>query len=99
VGLEVKLTFAIDATDSEGAAVAEFIRSTIGAARFEHFFGEWFLVSQVELVDQSEGLEQTGLPWLFARVERAPGVKCPRCWKYSQTTHADELCLRCEKIV
>ena len=37
------------------------------------------------------------------KVERAPGAKCPRCWKYTRTvgTHAEhpQLCARCAAVV
>ena len=36
---------------------------------------------------------------LAASVENAPGVKCPRCWKHSESAHADGLCPRCAAVV
>lgn len=29
----------------------------------------------------------------------AKGTKCPRCWKYEETTHPDGLCHRCAEII
>jgi len=99
VGLEVKLTFAIKVADAESAAVAEFIAKTIAPAGIESFFTEWFMVSQVVQVESEQGLESSNLPWLFVKAELADGVKCPRCWNYEKTTHADSLCARCSAIV
>jgi len=35
----------------------------------------------------------TGQPGVSVQVARAPGEKCPRCWRYVETL--DEICLRC----
>jgi isoleucyl-tRNA synthetase len=32
-------------------------------------------------------------------VSAAPGVKCPRCWKYSETPSGDGLCPRCAGVL
>ena len=32
-------------------------------------------------------------------VSTAPGVKCPRCWKYSETPTEDGLCPRCASVL
>ncbi len=43
------------------------------------------------------------LPGLAAKVEKAPGVKCERCWIYSETTGQDAehpgLCKRCADVL
>jgi isoleucyl-tRNA synthetase len=44
-----------------------------------------------KLANQLAGLEIT--------VERARGVKCPRCWQYEETTHEYQLCTRCARLV
>jgi isoleucyl-tRNA synthetase len=46
-----------------------------------------FIVSQVEVVQASacDGLS----PGISARIERADGLKCERCWKYTTDTGAD----------
>ena len=36
---------------------------------------------------------------LEVAVAEADGVKCPRCWKHSHSTHAEGLCPRCAKVV
>lgn len=66
------------------------------------FFNEWFIVSQSVMRDAIPDLkecEQTSLPWLMVRVERAHGVKCPRCWQWDVTERADELCARCVNVL
>jgi hypothetical protein len=35
------------------------------------------------------------LGWLAVTVERMPGDKCPRCWRWTTTPHADLLCVPC----
>ena len=47
----------------------------------------------VSKVDVTVGTE------LSATVDNAPGAKCPRCWKHSETADADGLCQRCAAVV
>ncbi|MBQ8852257.1 MAG: class I tRNA ligase family protein, partial [Oscillibacter sp.] len=47
----------------------------------------------VSKVDVTVGAE------LSASVANAPGVKCPRCWKHSESSHEDGLCPRCAAVV
>lgn len=36
---------------------------------------------------------------LLLDVTHASGVKCPRCWHWSESVHADGLCLRCQQVI
>jgi isoleucyl-tRNA synthetase len=64
-----------------------------------------FIVSQVEIVDESKGLPPKDAPPGGWRIEiaRADGAKCERCWNYS--THVGEnadyptVCERCVKAL
>jgi isoleucyl-tRNA synthetase len=64
-----------------------------------------FIVSQVEIVDESKGLPPKDAPPGGWRIEiaRADGTKCERCWNYS--THVGEnadyptVCERCVKAL
>jgi isoleucyl-tRNA synthetase len=64
-----------------------------------------FIVSQVEIVDESKGLPPKDSPFGGWRIEiaRADGAKCERCWNYS--THVGEnadyptVCERCVKAL
>ena len=61
-------------------------------------------VSQVELFDDPENsMESVKVLPLKVGVKKANGVKCPRCWNYSETvgkdkTHPD-LCERCSNVM
>lgn len=50
---------------------------------------QWLIVSRAEFAD-GEGSPD---------VVRAPGTKCPRCWNYSETPDAEDLCPRCHKVI
>lgn len=63
------------------------------------FFKEFLIVSQVELAHTADGLLPSELNGLFVAVERARGVKCPRCWQWHEDKHEHDLCGRCYKIV
>ena len=47
------------------------------------------IVSQVEVSGEADEI----------RVESAAGVKCPRCWKHTHSTHTDGLCPRCAAVM
>jgi len=65
----------------------------------ESFLKEYLIVSQVVYATQKDSLQETSLKGLYAHVEHAHGVKCPRCWQWSVTEDNDHLCQRCAKIV
>jgi isoleucyl-tRNA synthetase len=65
----------------------------------ESFLKEFLIVSQCTVQSNSDNLAETELKGLFARVEHAQGVKCPRCWQWDATNDPDGLCNRCVKIV
>jgi len=63
------------------------------------FFVDWFIVSQVDFVQNTDGLEPSSVSWLWGSVVHATGFKCPRCWHWTETEHEHQLCQRCETIV
>lgn len=63
------------------------------------FLKEYLIVSQVELVPNSTGLQQTALEGLLVRVDKARGEKCPRCWNWDENNNPDHLCKRCEAVL
>lgn len=65
----------------------------------ENFLKECLIVSQCTIALQKDDLEETELKGLFARVEHAAGVKCPRCWQWDVTSDPDDLCNRCQRII
>ena len=65
----------------------------------ESFLKEFLIISQCTVQQNTHNLTETELKGLFARVEHAQGVKCPRCWQWDITNDPDGLCKRCQKIV
>lgn len=63
------------------------------------FLPTFLIVSQVTSVPLCEGLVATGVPGLCAHVERAAGVKCPRCWQWTESHESRGLCGRCQAVV
>ena len=99
VGTETKVTFFINASDPSGKRLSDFLGSIIKLKGLPAVLSEWFLVSQVERVWAQGELEATQLPWFFVKVEPAKGLKCPRCWRYEETSNVDGLCSRCASFV
>ena len=70
----------------------------------EAFLAEWFIVSQVSVL---EGTAQNGYTGetegLQVVVEKATGEKCERCWMYTEDIGADKshptICERCASIL
>ncbi len=65
----------------------------------ENFFKDFAIVSQLAIAQSNTGLSASSMPGLFVAVDKAKGVKCPRCWQWAETNHPHQLCPRCEKIV
>ena len=63
------------------------------------FFKEFLIVSQVEYAPDENNLQSTEFEGLFARIEKAKGVKCPRCWQWEESEHEHGLCERCQGLV
>src|SRR5699024_742538 len=66
--------------------------------RFGSQWADLFLVSEVEVAEDAElyaRAAETPLEGVRVLVEPAGGVKCPRCWKHTASTHPDGLCARC----
>jgi isoleucyl-tRNA synthetase len=98
--LEAKVTFHIDsAADYAQNVQALFMNINENNENIQNFFREFLIVSQVVIVTDVDGLHETGLKGLSARVDHADGVKCPRCWQWSVTQDCDGLCDRCKQIV
>lgn len=51
---------------------------------------QWLIVSKASV---KTGEERA------ARITKAPGVKCPRCWNYSEEPDAEGLCPRCHSVM
>jgi len=65
---------------------------------FTEFVKEFCIVSQVEIQDSHTSLSEAALGvWLS--VDKAQGVKCPRCWQWNTQAGVDGLCQRCAGIL
>jgi len=59
---------------------------------------DWFVVSQILPESDAEVLGTFEVEGKRFSIVRAPGYKCPRCWRY--TAPAEEaLCERCAKVL
>ena len=93
--LEAKLQIHLDLGMRELADLQMFLaQSKQGAAQF---WAELLTVSQVEILNQPS--QVTSLAGLTAQALVAEGVKCPRCWKYSQLADERGLCQTCCHLV
>ncbi|MCL2497331.1 MAG: isoleucine--tRNA ligase [Symbiobacteriaceae bacterium] len=69
----------------------------------QDMLAEWLIASQVILypVETKPSTEAvaTSLPSLWVQVKAAPGLKCPRCWTFSEKADLDGLCPRCAQVL
>lgn len=63
------------------------------------FLKEFVIVSEFVLAQTEEGLTESTMPGIYAAVKRATGDKCPRCWHWQETSHANKLCGRCQRVL
>jgi len=96
---EAAVTLYIDQQSPEYALFHALETELKGKEDFNRFVRDWFIVSSVTIAPTSKGLEASLLPWLHVAVERAAGVKCPRCWQWSVSSQADGLCARCQCVL
>ena len=97
--LDAKITFYLDETNESAKKIETFIGDLKISENADRFFKDLFIVSQCERVLNPKDLMQTFIPWVFVKVEHADGIKCPRCWQWSETEDEENLCGRCKEIV
>ena len=96
--LEARVTLYIDHENETLRFFDDLLKELKGQTP-QDFLCEFFIVSQVEIVTDKKDLEATTLSGLYASVDTACGIKCPRCWQWDETKHKDGLCKRCAAIV
>ncbi len=65
----------------------------------DKFFKDFAIVSQFKWLHEKGGLTESSIPGLYLKVDKAGGVKCPRCWQWVESNHLHGLCPRCEALV
>ncbi len=97
--LEAKVTVYFD-KDSREFETIKFLENNLDESEnLNKFLKDWLIVSQLEFATKNNGLDATELPWVFVRIEHAIGDKCPRCWQWEATDHAEKLCKRCALVL
>lgn len=91
--LEGKVVLFYDQSSKDGTLVHNFLKRLSNA---EEFLKDFFIVSEVVLAKSSDDLVQdVSLPWLYLKSMHASGSKCPRCWRWSNSTFKEHVCARC----
>lgn len=96
--LEAAVMLYIAADSPYGKTLSDLV-TQLGEQSLASFFKEWLIVSQFCLADSGADLAQTGCDGVSLGVMHADGVKCPRCWHWTQSEYEDGLCGRCAKIL
>ncbi len=98
--LEAQITLYIDPQADFADTINNFFAMmNVKGESAESFLKECLIVSQCTITSDATNLEETELKGLFARVEHAQGVKCPRCWQWDLSSDPDDLCNRCHRII
>jgi isoleucyl-tRNA synthetase len=106
--LEARVVLYLDPSSDQAQVIKEFIDGLAGKEEIGRFFSDWCIVSRVDFVpsrqvsaagDLTGSLVQSEAPWLWIAVAHADGVKCPRCWHWEVTDHAQQLCVRCATVL
>jgi isoleucyl-tRNA synthetase len=95
---EAGVKLVLDPASPEAQVLQPFFAQVAKKLSVELFLQEWFIVSSVLL---AYNLVEDGaaLPWAEVQVVRCDGQKCPRCWQWTATSHADGLCQRCDTVL
>ncbi len=97
---ETSVTLFIDPTSDQYALINTFIEELKEKGEdVDRFFNDWFIVSQITIVSDKNGLEQSLVPWTWVSAVHAQGVKCPRCWRWDIVKHHQDLCRRCQDVL
>ena len=94
--LEARLTVSIGAP-LRAQVQPLFDHIAAAGQTLEDFLKELCIVSQVTLTDKP--LPGSSIEHFGVTVDRAQGVKCPRCWQYVTVPGEHDLCSRCLHIV
>jgi len=57
---------------------------------------ELCIVSAVNIIKNNPAVSED---YIVVAVSPAPGVKCPRCWRWQLSEHEDGLCQRCDAVI
>lgn len=83
--------------NEEGKEALDAIRQN-----FEGTWADLFIVSDVEVLDDAQAFDaaaETPVEGVRVLVSEAHGIKCPRCWKHTETNREDGLCARCAQVI
>lgn len=96
--LEANIKIAIDFSQKKLEPLKELIESLpVYGITIEIFFKELLVVSQFALVDNIDVSQNpTGIS---ITVNKAEGIKCPRCWQWDFGSDSDDLCRRCQRVL
>lgn len=105
--LEAQVTLYLDPASEQYKILQDFLRELHETEKVQdRFFIDWFIVSQVTILEKPDTLDPVvtstaagASPWLYGSVSHAVGIKCPRCWHWSLTEHAQGLCSRCDAVL
>jgi len=98
--LEAKVTLHFDKDHPQFKIFTEFLAQLGPDTDSVRFLRDWFIVSQLEVVECGAGLSKVDdSSWVAVKVEHAPGIKCPRCWQWEETSQPTHLCGRCQKVL
>lgn len=86
-------------SDFEGFNKLQFLFASLSGQTVEQFLKEYFIVSQVILLEDKQGDMTELTPGVFAQIDKASGEKCVRCWQWSDNISKDKLCPRCVAIL
>lgn len=98
LSLEAHVTIFINLENPKFQVLDQFFRNT-GKEELKSFLKEFFIVSQLTILDNSLNLELSSDKAIYIKVEHASGNKCPRCWQWNTNGNIDSLCYRCEQII
>ena len=112
IGAPLEAKLALTVTGPSTDSLGELLRKSLGQLKELFIVSEVSILDEAEasgLVDKAAGQETFSVNGQFGRLsakppvlmvgERAPGLKCQRCWVYFNDRPDSDLCPRCRDVV
>ena len=97
--LDIQVTLFVDLKHENYKVLEDFFKKlTLQHEALQQFFKEFLIISQFHFAKDNDDLPLIS-DGVYARVAKAVGSKCPRCWQWDAQPQEDGLCRRCTNVL
>lgn len=96
--LDARVQLCVTSDFAEFKKFSNFFSELSGQSK-QDFLKEYFIVSQVVLLDKPTASMASPIAGVYILSTKAEGSKCPRCWQWMLECSGDNVCNRCAKVL